>query len=887
MKTDQWDKVEPLFHAALEQPTAERGQWLAGATDDASVARQVQRLLNEHETAGSFMEAEVHGAPEVSRAAEMEGTRIGAYQIVRVIGHGGMGTVYEAVQENPRRTVAVKVMRMELGAPSALRRFQYESEVLGRLLHPAIAQIYEAGTHREGALMIPFFAMEFVPAARTLTAFAQAEQLSIRQRLEIFVKVCDAVYHGHQKGIIHRDLKPANILVDASGQPKIIDFGVARVMQPDVAVTLAHSGARELVGTLQYMSPEQCDFDPAALDTRSDVYALGVVLFELLCGKLPYDVSKTSLSHAAQTIREAAPRRLSATDRRLRGDLETIVLKALEKERERRYQSAADLARDVERYLHNQPIEARPASPAYQLRKLVSRHKPLFAALAAMFISITVLAATMTVLYGRAELNRRRAEAAEAAKRDEAEKANQALNYLVGLFSSLEPAAPAEAVEPLGSTFTARELLDREARTIPQKFKGLPLVQATLLSTLGSVYGRLELFERATAALRSALELRRAALGPRHPVVSDSLCELGRALQHKGEYAEAERLYRQALDIRHQAGEPYATAGVAAATGLLADTLRARGDLESAERLFREAIRMQSGDEDDPRNLYMMVGLCFTLRMEGRWAEAEQLSRRALAIVQRQSGDRSAAATDALLNLGRVLRDAGAYADAELLAREALTIRRELLGEDHPYTARCLVDLAGIRSVRGNQDEAETLYRQVLAIFRTRVGDDHALVFATLQSLAELLVARQDRAGVDALYAEALALQQRIKGLPEDNLQHSGCLLLTGVLLVGRDDPAAAEPLLRECIERRRRVLSPDHWLTAYAENMLGGCLTALQHFDEAEALLIRSYPRVRDTIGRHDERALRALQRIIDLYDAWGRPADAERYRALLPRTD
>ena len=381
--------------------------------DDAALRREVESLIEQHDsdspdapdTGPRSSTSTAVPTAERPPADPLIGQRVGRYRIRSVIGTGGMGRVYAAVQETPRRTVALKIMRPGIASKSALRRFELEAQTLARLRHPGIAQVYEAGTHDDGSGAVPFFAMEYVPGAKPITAHAAAKKLTPRQRLELFTKVCDAVAHGHQKGIFHRDLKPGNILVDASGRPKIIDFGVARATDSDMAVTTLQTDIGQLIGTLQYMAPEQCDADPHALDIRCDVYALGVVLYELLCGRPPYDVSNVALHEAVRVVRDEAPARPSTIDRTLRGDVETIALKALEKDPDRRYQSAADLGRDIGRYLAQEPIDARPPSFGYHLRMFARRNRGVFAWMAtaaAALVLATVASTYFAVREGRA-----------------------------------------------------------------------------------------------------------------------------------------------------------------------------------------------------------------------------------------------------------------------------------------------------------------------------------------------------------------------------------------------------------------------------------------------------------------------------------------------------
>jgi hypothetical protein len=427
---------------------------------------------------------------------------IGRYHILRLLGEGGMGTVFEAEQEHPRRTVAIKVIKPGFAGSEMLRRFEQESEVLGRLQHSGIAQIYEAGTADSGFGPQPYFAMELI-RGESLLRYAEVHQLNTRQRLELMIKVCEGVQHAHQHGIIHRDLKPSNILVDESGQPKVLDFGVARATSGD-APTTRQTDLGQLVGTLAYMSPEQALADPLELDTRSDVYALGVILFELLAGRLPYPIGR-QLHEAVKTIREDDPTRLSSVSQAYRGDIETIVGKALEKDKARRYSSAADMAADIQHYFRDEPIAARPPSAVYHLQKFARRHKALVGGMAAVFLVLIAGIIASTWEAARA----RRAEQAATTESATAKAVTDFLqNDVLAQASANNQARPDTKPDP---DLKVRTALDRAAAGIEGKFAKQPLVEASIRNTIGDTYRDLGLYPEAQRQMERALELRRRA----------------------------------------------------------------------------------------------------------------------------------------------------------------------------------------------------------------------------------------------------------------------------------------------------------------------------------------------------------------------------------------
>ncbi|MBG81494.1 MAG: hypothetical protein CMJ39_12410 [Phycisphaerae bacterium] len=552
----------------------------------------------------------------------MIGLTIGQYTIKDIIGAGGMGTVYRASQKSPRRTVAIKVMKEGLSSPKALRRFEFESQLLARLRHPGIAQVYEAGTHDLGSTGLPYFVMEYIPNAKSLTRYAVDRNLGTRERLELFSKVCNAVHHGHQKGIVHRDLKPGNILVGSSGEPRIIDFGVARSTDSDMVMTTLQTDVGALVGTLQYMSPEQVEADPNDIDTRSDVYALGVIFFELLTHTLPYDVRQAAVHEAARVVKEEEPTRISTIDRQLRGDVETIALKALEKDRRRRYQSAVELEQDIARYLSGDPIEARPASMVYRLGKLSRKYRSATIGFICTILAIIAGGVIATIGWQEAEHQKQLV----TAERDRVEERNAVLDQTVSRLLS----GVMKQVRYLGNSASAqRALLDLARDHIDQLVsmdQDSPLRQAQVagawlragksyLNTSGIGYGNLEDAEAALMQAGTSLDaidlaaieddsLRQGveAMKLDHPKLMAEL-ERGKAAE-AASTSDRSRSYQRAAEFyatRREAGKAYGDQGGNGIKALdvqysssmgLGNVLLETGRMDEARSTYEEAVRL-------------------------------------------------------------------------------------------------------------------------------------------------------------------------------------------------------------------------------------------------------------------------------------------------------
>jgi len=941
MDAKRWAIIESLYHAALQKAPGERSSYLAVAcADDSTLRSEIESLLvyadaqflnpaqNSKMTElldkiggiGPSDGVDLVGVAAVGTPPTIPAT-IGRYRILRLLGEGGMGAVYEAEQEQPRRTVALKVIKPGLATPELLRRFEQESQALGRLQHPGIAQIYEAGTANSGFGPQPFFAMEFIEG-ESLLQYAEAHQLKTRQRLELMAKVCEAVQHAHQRGVIHRDLKPGNILADMNGQPKVLDFGVARVTDSNPKATRQTDVGR-LVGTLAYMSPEQVLADSLEVDTRSDVYALGVILYELLVGRAPYTVSR-NIPEAVQTIREEDPAPLSSISRNYRGDIETIVAKALEKDKARRYASAAGLAGDIRRYLTDEPILARPPSATYQLQKFARRHKALVTGVVAVFV---VLIAGIIVSTWEAT-RARRAEQAATAQAATAKAVNDFLqNDLLAQASAKAQARPDNKPDP---DLKVRTALDRAGGRITGKFTGQPLVEASIRQTIGKTYRDLGLYPDAQRQVERALDLRHRILGEEHPDTLATMNELATLYRDQGKYPQAERLFTKVLEVRRRAlGEEHPD--TLATINDLAVLYRRQGKYAQAEPLFTKIleVRRRVLGKDRPETLTTMNDLGVLYTSQGKYALAESLLTKALEVKRRTLGEEHPDTLINMNNLGQVYQYEDKYADAELLYAKVAELHRHVLGEDHPEALISMNNLAQIYLYQGKYAQAGPLFSKILEVRRRVRGDEHPETLVTMNDLAVLYTYQRKYAQAEQLFTKVLEVKRRVlgEGHPEtlismDNLaflyRNQGKYALAEPLnikaltlqrrtlgaehldtLISMNDLeflylnerkyAPAEALLREALNRFDKA-APESWRRFDSQSMLGASLAAQKRYAEAETLLLSGYDGLlnrKSTIPTASRFKLNeAGEQIVELYQDWGMLEKAAEWRDKLKLT-
>ena len=887
---DSLDRLEERFSAVLAKPPGERAAFLQlVSADDPRLAAEIATLLKAYETSGDFLEEQPAarfadaGRRARADADEAVGTRIGRYRLAEKIGEGGCGVVYLAEQQQPvQRRVALKIIKLGMDTRAVVARFEAERQALALMDHPNIARVFDAGETERGR---PFFVMELVEGV-PITRFCDDRRLTLTQRLELFIKACHAIQHAHQKGVIHRDIKPSNILVahqDGHPVPKIIDFGIAKATDARLTERTLVTEFAQLIGTPAYMSPEQLDLGRADIDTRSDVYALGVLLYELLTGRTPFstkELLRGGLDEMRRRIREEEPARLSAAvsalnpealrssaavrsieparlAASLRGELEWIVLRCLEKDRARRYPTASALADDVRRHLSNEPVAAAAPGGLYTFKKFARRHRAAFAgglAFAALLIGAvavsTWLAAratkaehlaqerlrTETAARASAERARVRAIAAEKQAKDEAARAAAINDFL-----QRDILFQADPTRQRDRNLTVRDAVDAAARTIDWKFVGQPLVELSLRETLGRTYLTLGEYHSASIQFERAIALARQEVGPEHARTLSLLAGQTDLFRLQGRWIEAELAARELLAIQtrvsgaesdeaavlmHQVAALLVEQGRAAeaeplmhsvvaihargrgaednttlyARNTLANAWYEMGEIARAETLHREvlAIRVRFAGPENLDATYSMNGVAAAVRWRGGFDEAIALQRKVIEIRTKILGPDHPETVSALNNLAFTLSEGGTAAEAVALAERAHAARTRILGRDHPVTLVSAHTLGVVYRRLDRLAEAEAVLRPTVESARRVMGPAHpnALLFAS--SLAEVLVLAKKFDEAAALLRGNIATRAVAKP-PTWHLFSDRAQL--GAALAGRGEPAAAEALLREAIE--------------------------------------------------------------------------------------
>ncbi len=876
MDSARWERIQEIFFRVSDLPPSEQqGQLDAACGGDEALLAQLQAMLQQDAGAKSMLDGGL--SPVAQTLVELPAVLLaenafGPYQIIKPLGEGGMGVVYLARREDIGSLVAIKLLRDGLLSPDRRQRFASEQKTLARLQHPLIAQIHDAGTLKDGT---PWFVMEYVEG-KPITEYCRERTGSINERLRLFRSVCEAVQYAHQQTIVHRDLKPSNILVKDDGTVKLLDFGIAKPMQSaqQLAQTQTLTGLRPM--TLPYASPEQIRGNPP--ETQTDVYSLGVILYELLTGQLPFDLSNRSPVEAEQAILQGVPeppsttaQRRSEANTRIRqvsktawGELDVLCLTAMHKDLQRRYRSAEALIRDIDHYLKGEPLEARPDSLRYRFGKFVRRNQRALTATAAVCAIFIALVVFFVVRLAKA----RNAALAETTRTQRIER------FMLNLFDGGDKTAG-----PAGS-LSAITLLDRgveSARTLNAE----PEVQADLFQTLGNMYQKLGKYDQADALLRSSLDRRRSLAGPDSQDVGDSLVAMGALRLDQGQLADAERLVRQGLAIDRKRLPPR-DPSILKAQSALGRILEERGVYNDAVKLLDQTIQLQSANNQITTDLSESTNELATAHYYlGHFAQADSLYKRALAIDRQLYGAVHPRVADDFYDMGLVQHDLGKDRQAEQDYREALGIKQSWYGKEHPDTALIMAAVGQALVYQGRYDEAAPVLQEALGIQERIFGKVHPQVAMGLNVLGLLELRRGHLDEAEKDFTRMAGINRAVY---DDRHYLVGIALLNlGEVYVQENKLPSAEHSYREALSRFNEKLPPGHPNTAITEVRLGHTLVLERQYKEAESHLLAGYAVLLKRPGAQASRIRNARKDLLAVYDALKQPDQAKKLQAEL----
>ncbi|HEV7991165.1 MAG TPA: serine/threonine-protein kinase [Gemmatimonadaceae bacterium] len=857
---ERFRQIDALLDALLDLPTGERDEYvLQLAKEDADLGEELLRRLDAHRSSADFLERSAlelaapllpQGDTEPAPRAEAAPQRVGPYRIVREIGHGGMGTVYLAERDDGQfeQRVALKLIRHALTHRAGLvNRFLEERRILAVLEHPGIARLVDGGVTDEG---VPWFAMEYVDG-EPLDRYCDAHSLTLEQRLALFGSVCDAVQYAHQHLVVHRDLKPSNVLVTNEGTVKLLDFGIAKLVDP-----LAEPGADATRTEWQAMTPEYAAPEQVrrtAVSTETDVYALGVVLYALVAGRRPYELRGRSPAEVEHIVCELEPPKPSAAfapdagagvernararvrgespdrlRRQIQGDLDAIIMQALRKEPSRRYPSAAALLDDLRRLRTRMPVLARPDGARYRLGKFALRHRLGIAVAAALLIVLTGGFTRERVLRARAETESRKSKAVEA--------------YVVGIFDGSDPFSSGSSD---GRQISTRALLDRGAQRVGTELAAQPEVEAEMRTVLSRVYTSLGAYDAAEAQAQQALARRSALHGPRDLEVAEATDQLGLVMLKRDSLAVAERLLLGALATRKALLAPDDSA-IGESLEHLAELYQNKSEFDKAVASSKAAlvVRKRVFGGESSKFASNLVDVALNTWMRGDYDESERLLRQAIAIQRRTIGDNAALTAMSLHNLAQTMQMQGRLDSAEVYYRRALAAKRAALGDAHPTISINLNNLG--RMLGGQMDrpaEAEPLIREALAMDRKMFGEKHAFVAASLNNLALVLRLKGDFPEAESIARQSLAINRALYS--EENKSVALDLGDVGSIMLLRGNFDSAVVYLRGARDRFARMSGPGHINTLVNTSNLARALRERGDLREAEELLRDALTRI------------------------------------------